>query len=342
MPASQPITPSTPQPAAAADTVTTVTGRKAQTHSPREAAKPVASVTRARSGSGHPQSEQTAGQDARPAAAQPAAYRACRHIHENGAYCRQPAVQKRKFCYQHLRARGRQMRMAREGLKLRGRALVLPPLEDFVAIQQAIQMVLTALAFERVDQRYARTMLYGINQVSDNLKFQQKMQARLPQQPPAEYAVEYPGFERDFDLPEDADLETPPEIVFSETLAADAPRPEPSPYRAGQRWPQVGPEDIELDEIFRNQGPEAYDRRRRELNQKAMKQAMDYKREVQHAKWVVEADRRNLEAILGTPEEQARLKEQLEQDRELNRALCEARRKNAESVGLEAAEAKKA
>ena len=122
----------------------------------------------------------------------------------------------------------------------------------------------------------------------------------------AERAEDYPGFEEEFDLPKDLDLTKPPEVAFP-PAAATAVKVEPSPYRSKPfRWDEISPEDVELEEIFKTQGPDAYQRREKEFTRQAMKEVMEHKRAIERARYVVEAARRNEERLLGTPEERAR------------------------------------
>ena len=123
----------------------------------------------------------------------------------------------------------------------------------------------------------------------------------------AERAEDYPGFEEEFDLPQDLDLAKPPEVLFPAAAAAAAVKVEPAPYRSKPfRWDEIGPEDAELEDIFRTQGPDAYQRREKEFTRQAMNEVQEHKRAIQRARYVVEAARRNEERMLGTPEERAR------------------------------------
>ncbi len=111
----------------------------------------------------------------------------------------------------------------------------------------------------------------------------------------------------------------------------------PSPYR---RKPfdhdEIAPEDVELEEIYRTQGPEAYQRREHELNQQAMQRVMERKREVERARYVVEAARRNEERLVGTPEERARNAAEIEKMYAEARAQRRADLEAAAGVGSEA------
>jgi hypothetical protein len=212
----------------------------------------------------------------------------CRHIKEDGVFCNNPALHSRNYCYAHLLARGRQMRMAREALRQRLRPLFLPPLDDLNAVRTAISLLMAAHAAERIGERSLGLMLWGLQQAASILKFQACMPAAAGVADQAQERVEaYPGFEREFGLPEDFDLSQPPQVAFP-------PQPvkaEPSPYRSNP-WEVVNPEDIELEELLKTKGEEAYNKRQSEMEAKFWKQHDRKKRALDEARWLVEAHRR--------------------------------------------------
>ena len=214
----------------------------------------------------------------------------CRHIKEDGVFCNNLPLQGRNYCYAHLLARGRQMRMAREALRQRLRPLFLPPLDDLNAVRNAISLLMAARTAERISERSLGLMLWGLQQAASILKFQACMPAAAGAgvNDQAQERVEaYPGFEREFGLPEDFDLSQPPEVAFP-------PQPveaEPSPYRSNP-WEMVNPEDIELEELLKTKGEEAYKKRQGEMEGKFWKQHDRKKRALDEARWLVEAHRR--------------------------------------------------
>jgi len=238
----------------------------------------------------------------------------CHHIKVDGVFCQTPALHGRDYCHFHLRALGRRMRMARERARREPHVLVLPLLEDMNAVQVARMQVLDALASGLLEERRAGLLLYGLQQASTDLRSLTAAPTLgvYDASDTAKRAEEYPGFEEEFDLPKDLDLATPPEVAFP-AAAAPAVKVEPSPYRRPIH--PVGPEDIELEEIFRTQGPEAHQRREKELTRQAMKEVLERKRVVERARYVVEAARRNHERMFGTPEEQARNAAEIEKER---------------------------
>ena len=124
----------------------------------------------------------------------------CRHIKEDGVFCNNPALHRRNYCYAHLLARG-------------GR--FLPPLDDLNAVRNAISLLMAARTAERITERSLGLMLWGLQQAASILKFQACMPAAAAAGDQAQERVEaYPGFEREFGLPEDFDLSQPPEVAF--------------------------------------------------------------------------------------------------------------------------------
>jgi len=217
----------------------------------------------------------------------------CRHIKEDGFFCQGAPLRGREYCRFHLRALGRRIRMARERARREPHRLVLPILEDMNAVHVALMQVLDAVAADQLDDKRAGLLLYGLQQASTNLR---SLTAAPCLVVPADEqregrAEEDPGFEKEFDLPKDLDLTTPPEVAFP-TAAATAVKVEPSPYRSDP-WHHVGKEDIELEEILQTQGEEAYQKRRGELETQSWKQIERERRQVAEAHRIVEAARRN-------------------------------------------------
>jgi len=227
----------------------------------------------------------------------------CRHLKEDGAFCQMPALRERNYCFYHLRERGRRLRMAQEAARQRSSPLILPPLEDMTAVNAGLTQVAIALAFRRIDQRTAGLLLYALQQAASNLKFMLTMAASSEAKEEREFAEEYPGFEAEFGLPANFDVDTPPEVAFPPQPV----EPEPSPYRSNP-WQRINPEDVELEELLRTKGEEAYKKRQAQLSAKHWKQTERERRVVDEARWIVEADRRNYApAPKLTPEEQRAL-----------------------------------
>jgi len=84
----------------------------------------------------------------------------CQHIKEDGVFCQSPALRGRRHCYFHLRALGRNMRMAQERARQREHRLVFPPLEDMNAVQVSVMQVLAALGAGHIEKGVAGLRLY--------------------------------------------------------------------------------------------------------------------------------------------------------------------------------------
>jgi hypothetical protein len=279
----------------------------------------------------------------------------CHHIKENGFFCQQPAMRGRNYCFTHLRVLGRRMRMARERARQQSLPLLLPLLEDMDAVMVALSQVLDAHADGRISERSAGLMLYGLQQAASNLEWMDEKAAAQDSEATeagGERAQDYPGFEAEFGLPENFDLAQPPEVAFPPPPETALPRaPEPSPYRASNSWQNVAPEDVELEELYNTGNEAAYHQRRKKLMARSMGQVLEHKRKVAEARWVLEADRRNLEAMVGTPAEREAHEKEVVAMRE--QARLDAAKKSpsmsdnpgpqlqAQSVGTQAPSSKK-
>ena len=277
----------------------------------------------------------------------------CRHIKEDGVFCNNPALHRRNYCYAYLLARGRQMRMAREALRQRLRPLFLPPLDDLNAVRNAISLLMAAHAAERIGERSLGLMLWGLQQAASILKFQACMPAAAGAGDQAQERVEaYPGFEREFGLPEDFDLSQPPEVAFpplegaepaSATAALEAAVPGQDAVRlASACCPEPGlvtPEDMELEEI---QATKDYATWKQRFDEVQARRARE-RRKVDEARWLIQATQRNYDVIHRPPkvredwekilaEEQARERAHSEP----SRIRSEAGRKPPQTVAEEA------
>jgi hypothetical protein len=257
----------------------------------------------------------------------------CRHKKEDGFYCQAPALHGRDYCRHHLRSLGRRLRMARAVAQREPYRIVLPVLEDLNAVQVARMHVLDALLAGLLERKLGGLLLYGLQQASSDLraiKAAPCLAVPEGQEGTGIRAEDYPEFEEEFGLPPDVDLSKPPEVVFppaasAAVLAGD----QPSPYRSKAfRHEEIAPEDVELEDIYRTQGVEAYRKREKELTREAMQEVQQRKREIKRAQYVVEAARRNDELRFGTPEERARnaaeVKREIAEARAQHRAELEA------------------
>jgi hypothetical protein len=90
-------------------------------------------------------------------------FQECRHILTSGFKCKAPALGGQVFCYFHTKAHHyRQARV--DALN----PLPIPAIEDTAGIQIAVNQVIRQLSLNRLDQRKASTLLYGL-QLSSRL-----------------------------------------------------------------------------------------------------------------------------------------------------------------------------
>ena len=240
----------------------------------------------------------------------------CQHVKVDGTLCQVPPLDGRHYCHFHLETHGRRARMARARARREKYHLVLPILEDLNSVEVARQQVMDAFNADLITSKHAGLLLFGLQGIASDL--QSAAPPRLGVYDPAidtaPRATDHPNFEEKFDLPKDIDPSKPPEVVFAADAAEAAiTQAGPSPYRSKPfEHDYIAPEDVELEEIFKKEGQEAYERRTHELNQQAMQRADRRACEIKRARYIVEAARRNEERILGTPEEQARNKAEVE------------------------------
>jgi hypothetical protein len=155
----------------------------------------------------------------------------CRHMRENGKPCRAAAVRKQKYCRYHLKHRGRRLKMARARARGERWRVELPPLEDLYAVQVGIQRVLDAVAGEHLERSQAWAMLYGLQQAATNLRLPQEVWENSDRFGDVEEEIEWDTFAKEHGLPEDFDVDTPPDEAFplpaASAEAADAAKKAP-------------------------------------------------------------------------------------------------------------------
>ena len=91
----------------------------------------------------------------------------CRHIKTNGLQCKSPALTISAFCYHHQR-----MRRTRPSTISSGPGLstnVLHPLHNANSIHQALAMVMSSLASNRIHPKVAGRMLYALQVATTTL-----------------------------------------------------------------------------------------------------------------------------------------------------------------------------
>src|SRR5271166_6790045 len=138
---------------------------------------------------------------------------ACRHVRENGECCGSVAVTGRNYCYHPLSDRGRRLKMARARARGQRWRLELPPLEDLYAVQVSIHQVVAAMADGHIDRGLGGGMLYGLQQAATNLRLPKEVWEGSYHFDDVE-EIEWAGFEKEHGVPQDFDIDTPPEEAF--------------------------------------------------------------------------------------------------------------------------------
>jgi len=95
--------------------------------------------------------------------------RRCQHIKMNGTQCGSPALNKKRGCFFHEKARQQRNRIVKGQFKQA--RFVLPVLEDANAVQMALMQVIQRLAWGEIDRKLAGLILYGLQTASANLRY---------------------------------------------------------------------------------------------------------------------------------------------------------------------------
>jgi len=240
----------------------------------------------------------------------------CQHVKVDATLCQVPPLDGRHYCHFHLETHGRRARMARARARREKYHLVLPILEDLNSVEVARQQVMDAFNADLITRKHAGVLLFGLQGIAGDLRSAAPPRLGVydPAIDTAPRATGYPGFEEKFGVPPDIDLSQAPEVL----LAAEAAitQAAPSPYRDELFMHEhFAPEDIELEEVLKNEGEDAYQQRVHELNRKAMQKINQRRREIKRAQYILEAARRNTDIICGTPEERERVKAEIEKER---------------------------
>ena len=117
--------------------------------------------------------------------------------------------------------------------------LQLPPLEDMHAVQSAISHVVQALAADMIDPKRAHEILTGLRHAASNFRDQAAWQHNPYRSDPAETpAIAYDDLEAEFGLPDDLDINTPPEVAFPESVIhSDVGAPASTGHWPLSHWP---------------------------------------------------------------------------------------------------------
>jgi hypothetical protein len=163
--------------------------------------------------------------------------RTCTHTNETGRTCSSVAAKDQKYCPHHLRYRARQLRLAQACARAERFDIKLPPLDDMYAVQSALSQLAEALAADMIDLKRAHALMSVLRLMSLNLRHPEKWQANLyHSDQPTEVDVA-----KEYGLPPDLDLDTPPHVAFPETTAGAPPAGVPDERRFSARWGGLSP-----------------------------------------------------------------------------------------------------
>jgi len=176
----------------------------------------------------------------------------CNHTYDHGGTCNSVAARGRHYCAYHLHYRARQLRMAQTRARSERFDLRLPPLEDMFAVQSALNQLVEAVAADMLDLKRADFLLKAVRSAAQNLKWVDKWPASIahsaepvstgspcegvqfegapplspsfgdrvgfegapPLSPSFGDRVGYIDLAAEYGLPDDLDLDTPPEVAF--------------------------------------------------------------------------------------------------------------------------------
>src|SRR5271169_55003 len=192
-------------------------------------------------------------------------YRTCDHLKEDGVYCSSPALRDKRYCHFHLTIRARRVQAAR--IRLRGdlvygdpQRFQMPILDNMHAVQSGLQLVMDAIADNRIPNRRAALLLYGLQQAATSLLSTPEWKGSRPQVEADEplRALEVRDLWQQYHLPFDTDLDASPDeaaatVEASVTLPREGrlgqteqqplPRNPPAPEPREQGAPAAGLKD---------------------------------------------------------------------------------------------------
>src|SRR5271157_4977347 len=115
------------------------------------------------------------------------------------------------------------MRMAQARARGQHFHLDLPPLENMHAVQSALTQVVEALAADMIDPKRAQVILSALRMADNNFKNADAWRpSAYLNNHSVTYLSKYDEFEAEYGLPEDIDLEDPPDVAFP--LPTNLPR----------------------------------------------------------------------------------------------------------------------
>ena len=222
----------------------------------------------------------------------------CNHLYDTGEHCNSVAAHDRDYCVFHLRTRARLLRIAQARARSEHFDLKLPPLESMATVLSAVNQLVEAVAADMLDLKRADFLLRSLRFAAQALKSSDQWKPSVYHADQAAPAVDLAA---EYGLPQDLDLDTPPEIAFPPLPKGDVgcrvqagfARAGVSPHGAIHPLPlsldraplipevpppvlrdyvaeaelamnEVTPQDMELNEILHTQGHQAMERRARE------------------------------------------------------------------------------
>jgi hypothetical protein len=268
-------------------------------------------------------------------------YKTCNHLHDTGERCNSAAAVNRDYCVIHLRHRARQLRIAQARARNERFDLKLPPIESMSAVLSALNQIVEAVAADMIDLKRADFLLKSLRFAAQALKTSDKWQASVYHTDAPAPAV---NLQSEYGLPEDTDLDTPPEVAFPpppESVQMGAPPLSPAfgdrvgdvgcpiplsfggvgPVHGGSILPSLDrtplipeipapgvrdytaegifieatPEDMELNEILKEQGYKAFDRRAREHQRNSARRKQRQHFRANYQRYVAEAKATNIQ-----------------------------------------------
>ena len=137
--------------------------------------------------------------------------RLCQHIYDTGGKCNSAAATGHNYCAAHVHYRARQFRMAQARARAERYDIKIPPLDSMQTIQSVLSQLGEALAADMIDLKRADRLIRVLNLASRNLLKADKWPSApvFHSDQPVEVDVA-----KQYGLPIDLDLDTPPEIAF--------------------------------------------------------------------------------------------------------------------------------
>ena len=255
-------------------------------------------------------------------------YKTCKHVYDTGGTCNSAAATGRDYCVYHLRYRARQLRMAQYRARSERFDLKLPPIESMSTVMSALNHLIEAVAADMIDLKRADFLLKTLRFAAQSLKSSDKWQPSVFHTDVAAPAI---NLEAEYGLPENLDLDAPPEVAFPPPQPAETSSATPLSPAVGDRVGAVGypippsfdraplfpdipapyvrdynaeaevamfeatPEDMELNEILKEQGYKAFDRRAREHQRNADRRKQRKLFRANYERYAAEAKAKNIQ-----------------------------------------------